>query len=45
MVSSHAPEALSHGRAQAPTFFPGADGGLYHYNAAEGNLEVPSILS
>lgn len=40
LVSSHTPDALSRGHVSSPTFFPGADGGLYHYNGDEGKLEV-----
>jgi outer membrane protein assembly factor BamB len=40
LVSAHTPDSLSRGRVNAPTFFPGADGGLYHYNQGEGKLEV-----
>lgn len=43
LVSSHTPDALSRGHVGAPTFFPGADGGLYHYNQGEGKLEVRTL--
>lgn len=45
LVSSHTPDALSKGHNSAPTFFPGADGGLYHYNQGEGKLEVRTAAS
>ena len=40
MVSVQTLEWLIPGQRATPTFFPGADGGLYHYNSDGGNLEV-----
>lgn len=40
MVSVQTLESLIPGQRATPTFFPGADGGLYHYNSNGGNLEV-----
>jgi outer membrane protein assembly factor BamB len=37
MVSAHSPDTLI---GSAPTFFPGADGALYHYNKEARHLEV-----
>lgn len=40
MVSVQSPDTLVSGDTTTPTFFPGADGGLYHYNKIGGQLEV-----
>ena len=44
MVSVQTPDTVVAGHTSTPTFFPGADGGLYHYNKEGGQLEV-SVLS
>lgn len=40
MLSVQTLETLVPGQRSTPTFFPGADGGLYHYKKDDGALEV-----
>lgn len=45
MLSVETLETLVPGQHSTPTFFPGADGGLYHYKKDGGHLEVlPELI-